>query len=46
MLEKAMLEKNRENDWSIIAYNEGIRVIDPGCIDNTIELISFMKEYT
>jgi len=31
-------------DQTIIAYNEGIRSINPDCIDNTIEPISFYEK--
>jgi chromosome segregation ATPase len=31
-------------DQTIIAYNDGIRSIDPGCIDNTIEPSSFYEK--
>jgi chromosome segregation ATPase len=31
-------------DQTIIAYNEGIRSINPGCIDNTIEPSSFYEK--
>jgi hypothetical protein len=31
-------------DQTIIAYNEGIRVINPSCIDDTIEPTSFYEK--
>ena len=31
-------------DQTIIAYNEGLRKINSGCIDNTIELTSFYEK--
>jgi hypothetical protein len=33
-------------DQTIIAYNEGLRKINPGCIDDTIELTSFYENGT
>ncbi|CAI2189072.1 11152_t:CDS:2, partial [Funneliformis geosporum] len=31
-------------DQTIIAYNEGLQRINPGCIDDTIELSSFYEK--